>query len=526
MFSKVFNETFDKMKIEESLYPNEMITYVSNNNKNIILIYERESPIKQEKEIDIPKGITIYSSSIVLSEQNNERNIKFFKSPSSSLFSNTKITTFNPTSGNVGCGIRKVYKILNDFYVDSITCYETLLPDFGPNQKIKLNKIPKLPEYIKYLCVQTRDSNIVINQQYIECLEMNYINSSIEFLSVNNLKQLKLHGNGIKVNEMKEEQGITNNKRRYWKEIQENITTFQNLEEIQLHSCSNLNINLVANKLKYIDMNNCVESQISVKTESIERMKLEDNTLTQFKLRMNKSPDICIEKCENFKIEIESNNEQNIDIIEGNNIEVKTKCPINKLTIIESKEVNIRGNEKCKSLKVVESTINEIDVKPKKIVFKSIEEYIKVSLKEAEEIYIVSMKDYIFEELFDKCKKLYIDECENCQFIVKKNAINEMKITRCKNTEITGKLESLEEVITIDNEEWGTKISKEKMHLNNLQKEKRSKIICIHRFFHLLYFAPKKDNKKIKTMINTQSINIYVYILYSFVFILYEILMK
>ncbi|GAB1226690.1 hypothetical protein ENUP19_0301G0041, partial [Entamoeba nuttalli] len=106
MFSKVFNETFDKMKIEESIYPSEMIIYVSNGNKNIILIYERESPIKQEKEIDIPKGITIYSSSIVLSEQNNERNIKFFKSPSSSLFSNTKITTFNPTSGNVGCGIR------------------------------------------------------------------------------------------------------------------------------------------------------------------------------------------------------------------------------------------------------------------------------------------------------------------------------------------------------------------------------------------------------------------------------------
>ncbi|GAB1222398.1 hypothetical protein ENUP19_0107G0007 [Entamoeba nuttalli] len=106
MFSKVFNETFDKMKIEESLYPSEMIIYVSNGNKNIILIYEREIPIKQEKEIDIPKGITIYSSSIVLSEQNNERNIKFFKSPSSSLFPNTKITTFNPTSGNVGCGIR------------------------------------------------------------------------------------------------------------------------------------------------------------------------------------------------------------------------------------------------------------------------------------------------------------------------------------------------------------------------------------------------------------------------------------
>ena len=96
MFSEVFNETFDKMKIEESLYPSEMITYVSNNvngikareNKNIILIYEREIPIKHE--IDIPKGITIYSSSIVLSEQNNERNIKFFKSPSSSLFSNKK----------------------------------------------------------------------------------------------------------------------------------------------------------------------------------------------------------------------------------------------------------------------------------------------------------------------------------------------------------------------------------------------------------------------------------------------------
>ncbi|BFU26518.1 hypothetical protein, conserved [Entamoeba histolytica] len=421
MFSEVFNETFDKMKIEESLYP-------TRENKNIILIYERESPIKQEKEIDIPKGITIYSSSIVLSEQNNERNIKFFKSPS-----------------------------------NSITCYETLLPDFGPNQKIKLHEIPQLPEYIKYLYVQTRDSNIVINQQHIE---------------LNNLKQIKLHGKGIKINEMKEKQGITTNKRRYLKEIQENITTFQNVEEIQLRSCCNLHINLVANKLKNIDMNNCVESQISVKTESIERMKLEDNKLTQFKLTTNKSSDICIEKCENFKIEIESNNEQNIDIIEGNNIEFKTKCPINKLTIIESKEVSIKGNEKCKSLKVVDSTINEIDVKPKRIVFKSIEEYIKIPLKEAEEIYIVSMKDYIFEELFDKCKKLYIDECENCQFIIKKNEINEMKITRCKNTENTGKLDSLEEIITIDNEECSIpetkkniKEDREIIDMNNEKKD-------------------------------------------------------
>ncbi|BFU26567.1 hypothetical protein CL6EHI_109260 [Entamoeba histolytica] len=451
MVSKVFNETFDKMKIEESLYPSEMITYVSNNvngikareNKNIILIYEREIPIKQEKEIDIPKGITIYSSSIVLSEQNNERNIKFFKSPS-----------------------------------NSITCYKTLLPDFVLNQKIKLHEIPQLPEYIKYLYVQTRDSNIIINQQYIECLEMNYINSSIEFLSVNNLKQIKLHGKGIKVNEMKEKQGITTNKRRYWKEIQENITTFQNLEEIQLISCCNLHINLVANKLKNIDMNNCVESQISVKTESIERMKLEDNKQTQFKLTTNKSSDICIEKCENFKIEIEANNEQNIDIIEGNNIEFKTKCPINKLTIIESKEVSIKGNEKCKSLKVVESTINENDVKPKRIVFKSIEEYIKIPLKEAEEIYIVSMKDYIFEELFDKCKKLYIDECENCQIIIKKNENNEMKITRCKNTEITGKLDNLEEITTIDNEECSIpetkkniKEDREIIDMNNEKKD-------------------------------------------------------
>ncbi|EDR22905.1 hypothetical protein EDI_006840 [Entamoeba dispar SAW760] len=104
-------------------------------------------------------------------------------------------------------------------------------------------------------------------------------------------------------------------------------------------------------------------------------------------------------------------------------------------------------------MKVIESTINEIDIKPKRIIFKSIEEYIKVSLKEAEEIYIVSMKDYIFEELFDKCKKLCIDECENCQFIINKNQIKEMKITKCKNTEITGKLDNIEEIITIDNEE-------------------------------------------------------------------------
>ncbi|EDR28414.1 hypothetical protein EDI_003540 [Entamoeba dispar SAW760] len=86
--AKKFDEIFDKMKIEESMYPSEMIIYgrINNNwikareNKNIIIICETRGLIEQESEISIPKGITIYSSSILLVKPNNETNIKFVRS--------------------------------------------------------------------------------------------------------------------------------------------------------------------------------------------------------------------------------------------------------------------------------------------------------------------------------------------------------------------------------------------------------------------------------------------------------------
>ncbi|EMD43736.1 DNA double strand break repair Rad50 ATPase, putative [Entamoeba histolytica KU27] len=128
--------------------------------------------------------------------------------------------------------------------------------------------------------------------------------------------------------------------------------------------------------------------------------------------------------------------------------------------------------------KGIKSTINEIDIKPKRIILKRNEEYKRMSLKEAEEICIIRMKDSTFEGLFDNCKKLYIDECENCKFIIKQNEINKMKITRCKNTEITGKLDNLEEIVTIDNEECSipetkknTKEDTEIIDMNNQKKD-------------------------------------------------------
>ncbi|GAB1223177.1 hypothetical protein ENUP19_0136G0013 [Entamoeba nuttalli] len=452
MFAKKFDKIFDTMKIDESLYPSEII-FVGNEDgrwiknpekKNIIMYYYCQ--LTNDMLMNIPKSIQVYSTRIIIPETNNESNIKSIRTSVDLLCSNVTPNNDLLFKGSVNIRVntndinneesrKKVYQIINNLYANSLTIYDNRIGMFGQNEKLTVFEVSQLPECINHISILPSNSKLIMNNKHIEYLEMSGQRSSLELHYINNLKQLKLHGNEIKINEMNEEQRITTNKRRYWKEIQENITTFQNLEEIQLVSCSNLNINLVANKLKNIEIVNCRECQISVKTESIERMKLERNKLTQFKITTNKSPDICIKECENFKTEIESKNEQDIDIIEGNNIEVKTK-----------------GNEKCNSLKVVDSTINEIDVKPKKVFFKSNEEYIKVPLKEAEEIYIVSMNDYIFEELFDKCKKLYIDECENCQFIVKKNAINEMKITRCKNTEITGKLDNLDEITTIDNE--------------------------------------------------------------------------
>ncbi|EDR26387.1 hypothetical protein, conserved [Entamoeba dispar SAW760] len=498
--AKQFNEIFDKMKIEESMYPSEMIIYgrVNNNwikareNKNIIVIYETREPFESKSEVKIPKGIRVYSSKILLSEPNNETNIKFVRSPVDSLFSNVKLESFDSFRdadvSSVGVCIediineenrKKVYKILNDLYANSISINENSQPLFGQNQDLTPIELPRLPEYIKYLCVHSINSNIVINQQNIEGLEINSLKSSLELRYVKNLKKLKLRGvNKLKINEINEEQEIkTTNNRRYWKEIKEGINTFTNLEELRLN-CSNLNTSLVLNKLKSVEVIECRECKINIKSDCIERLKLEGNIQTQIKLSTNKPTDICIKECDTFKLGIESNNEQNIEIIKGNQTNVKSKCPINKLIIVESKEVNITGNEKCNTMKVIESTINEIDIKPKRIIFKSIEEYIKVPLKEAEEIYIVSMKDYIFEELFDKCKKLCIDECENCQFIINKNQIKEVKITKCKNTEIIGKLDNIEEIITIDNEECNIPETKnvikedtEIIEINNTNKD-------------------------------------------------------
>ncbi|EDR28992.1 hypothetical protein, conserved [Entamoeba dispar SAW760] len=471
-----FDEIFDKMKIEESMYPSEMIIYgrINNNwikareNKNIIVICETRGLIEQESEINIPKGITIYSSNILLVKPNNETNIKFVRSPSDSLFSNVKVNVFSQPRFNDMSSVtvniedisneenrKKVYKILNDLYVDSILFTSPNQQTTGNSTNSLQNKIPQLPEYIKYICVQSRMLNLIIDNKQLEYLEVGSCDSTIELKSINNLKQLKLYGvNKLKINEIKEEQEITTtNNRKYWKDIQENISTFPNLEELQLAQCSNLNISLISNKLRSVKVVECHQCKINIKSDCIERLRLERAIHTQFKLSTNKSTDIYIKEGDTFTLEIESNNEQNIEIIEGNQINVKSKCPINKLIIVESYEVSIRGNEKCNTMKVIESTIKEIDIKPKRIIFKLIKEYIKVPLKEAEEIYIVSMKDYIFEELFDKCKKLCIDECENCQFIINKNQIKEMKITKCKNTEITGKLDNIEEIITIDNEE-------------------------------------------------------------------------
>ncbi|EDR22374.1 hypothetical protein EDI_242500, partial [Entamoeba dispar SAW760] len=290
---------------------------------------------------------------------------------------------------------KKVYKILDDLYVNSILFTPPNQQTTRNSTNSLQNKIPQLPEYIKYICVQARMPNLIIDDKQLEYLEVGVCNSIIELKSINNLKQLKLHGvNKLKINQMNEEQEITTtNNRKYWKDIQENISTFPNLEELQLVSCSNLNISLMSNKLKSVEVINCRECQINIKSDCIERLKLEGNKQTQFKLSTNKSNDICIKEGDTFTLEIESNNEQNIEIIEGKQINVKSKCPINKLIIVESYEVNITGNEKCNTMKVVESTINEIDIKPKRIIFKLIEEYIKVSLKEAEEIYIVSRKN-------------------------------------------------------------------------------------------------------------------------------------
>ncbi|EDR29888.1 hypothetical protein, conserved [Entamoeba dispar SAW760] len=472
LIAKKFDTIFDKMKINESFYPSEMIVVGSTNGKciknvekkNVLMICYCQ--LTDEILMDIPKSIRVYSTRVFIPETNNESNVKHIRSSHELLFSNIKPIYQQPFKGTVDVKInindinneenrKKVHQIINDLYANSLTIYDNRNGLFGQCNELIVFETSQLPESIKYISFSLSDSKLIMSNKHIECVEMHGQRSSLELQSINNLKQLIIDGvNEIKINEKNKEQGITTtNKRRYWKEIQENIYTFQNLELLRLDYCSNLNISLISNKLKSIEIINCRECKINIKSDCIERLKLERNKQTQIKLSTNKSNNICIRECENFKFEIESNNEQNIEILEGNQINVKSKCPINKLIVSQSKQVNITGNERCNTMKVIESTINEIDVKPKRIIFKSIEEYIKVPLKEAEEIYIVSMKDYIFEELFDKCKKLCIDECENCQFIINKNQIKEMKITKCKNTEITGKLDNIEEIITIDNEE-------------------------------------------------------------------------
>ncbi|EDR22730.1 hypothetical protein, conserved [Entamoeba dispar SAW760] len=487
-----FDNSLANFIVSADRYPSEMIiqgdtdgSYVKEpEKKNIILINSR---IK--KDIKILKGIKLYLPNIVLLDSNNERNVTFIRSSVSSLFSNITPTVEQSGNGisNVNVDINNfideesrenTYKILNDLYATSVSIYG--ITQGVDTQNVTPINISLLPEYIKNLYIYSSDQKLIINQQSVEHLEILGQKSFVELQSVDNLKRLKLQGvNKLKISKMKEEQQIiSTNKRRYWKEIQEIANIFSSLEEFQLNQCFNLNINVLSNNLKSIEMINSTDCQINIKSDCIERLKLEGNKQTQFKLSTNKSSKICIKGCEIFKLKIESNNEQNIEIAKGNQINVKSKCPINKLIIAESKEVSIIGNKGCNTMKVIESTINKIDIKPKKIIFKSIEEYIKVSLKEAEEIYIVSMKEYIFEELFDKCKKLYIDECENCQFIINKNQIKEMKITKCKNTEITGKLDNIEEIITIDNEECNIPETKnnikedtEIIEINNTNKD-------------------------------------------------------
>ncbi|EMH74826.1 hypothetical protein EHI8A_118260 [Entamoeba histolytica HM-1:IMSS-B] len=498
MFAERFDEMFDKMKMDESMYPSEMIiqgnvtrNWIKNGKKkNVIIIFEFS--LLDNVLMDIPKWVKVYSSEIVISKSNDKRDVIPFSSPIDSLFSNVVLPKLEE-SDNTMPGVKvtkndimeeesreKVYKILNDLYSNAITFYFTPTELVEQNQKRLIPiEIPQLPEFVKHFSIKAIYSKFIINNKQLEYLEVDGQQSSVELQSTSNLKSLKLSLiNEIKIKEPNEQQAMSNNKRRYWKEIKEIENTFPNLEELKLERCFNLDINIPSKKLKSIEMIDSRECKINVKSDCIETLKLLRNNQTQIKLSTNKSTDINIKICSMIKLEIESQNKQNIEIIEGNQISVESKCPINKLLIAQSKQVNITGDERCNTLKVVDSTIKEIDIKPKRVVFKLVEEYIKVPLKDAEEIYIVSMKDYIFEELFDKCKKLCIDECENCQFIINKNQINEMKITNCKNTEIKGELDNIEEIITIDNEECNIPETKniikedtEIIEINNTKKD-------------------------------------------------------
>ncbi|GAB1224407.1 hypothetical protein ENUP19_0198G0026 [Entamoeba nuttalli] len=466
VFSVLFERIIDKVKIKEEKYPSEIIIEGNTNGvwikniekKNIRIIYDdipekviSNTPKKHHQMILI---IIIYLIlkliSMILLMRRKEK---------------------------------KIHNILNDLYANCISFIEPLQKTFEENVQITNIELQELPKHIKYLCIRTKKTKLIINQQYVETLIIESDNPSIELLNTLHLKKLKIIG----VNEIDERKrgklqfGFKQKPKQEEQEKKEKDklsfeNTLPNLEVLQLIRCYNLNINTITNKIKSIEMIECEKCQISVKSDYLEKLNFNRNKEIEIKIITDKRSYNYIKECENFKLEIESNNEQNIEIIKGNNIEIKS--PLNQLIIAESKEVSIKGNEKCNKLKVVESTINEIDIKPKKIILKRNEAYKRMSLKEAEEICIIRMKDSTFEEIFDKCKKLYIDECENCKFIIKKNEINKMKITGCKNTEITGKLDNLEEIVTIDNEgctipeiKKNIKEDREIIDMNNQKKD-------------------------------------------------------
>ncbi|EMH78022.1 hypothetical protein EHI8A_238630 [Entamoeba histolytica HM-1:IMSS-B] len=441
VFSVLFERIIDKVKIKEEKYPSEIIIEGNTNGvwikniekKNIRIIYD---DIPEKVISNTPKGIKVYSHKILINEENNEHNIIPIRTSSNDIDNynlfDIKITINDIINEEKR---KKIHNILNDLYANCISFIEPLQKTFEENVQITNIELPELPKHIKYLFIRTKKTKLIINQQYIETLIIESDNPSIELLNTLHLKELKIIG----VNEIDEKQrgklqfGFKQKPKQEEQEKKEKDklsfeNTLPNLEVLQLIRCYNLNINTTTNKIKNIEMTECEKCQISVKSDYLEKLNFNRNKEIEIKIITDKRSNNYIKECENFKLEIESNNEQNIDIIKGNIIEIKS--PLSQLIIAESKEVSIKGNEKCNSLKVVESTINEIDIKPKRIILKRNEEYKRMSLKEAEEICIIRMKDSTFEGLFDNCKKLYIDECENCKFIIKQNEINKMKLTK------------------------------------------------------------------------------------------------
>ncbi|EDR26255.1 hypothetical protein EDI_172020 [Entamoeba dispar SAW760] len=466
-FAKMFDEIFEEMNINETMYPSEMIIHgdgdgrwIKNAKKrNIIFINENDNFIKKSNELKIPKGVKFYSPIVVLLESKKKINISYIRTSIIALFTNIQNSFESSDTFDIKIKFdditdnekrKKIYTIINKFYANYIMVIDSHQLLMTKNMPLISNEIPQLPECVETLQARISYSDIIVNQKYIENLDICSFNSSVELLTTNNLKALVLHGIAkLKINKRDNKQQIIKDE----KEGQnENKNIFPNLEVLRLNDCSNLNIDLTLDKLLELKIVKCDNCKVNIKSDSIGSITLNGNTQSKCKFSLNKTNLIQVKNSEDFKLAVKSIIEQNIEILNSNQLKLKPKCPIHVLTIIHSKGVSVIGNERCNKMKLVKSTINKINIKPKRVVFKSIEECIGTPLKEAEEIFIVSMKDCVFEKLFDKCQMLCIDECENCQFIINKNEIKEMKITNCKNTDIKGELKIIKELVTIDNE--------------------------------------------------------------------------